>query len=907
MDGGINGVTCIKGEIHSIMTLMRLNTRWSQVSKTARDTSYGDEDSLVQSFRKLNEYLEGYYDLRDVDCVMYIMPFHNVIVSEKASGPLTSFALTSLSKFALYGFLSDQYPRVQEGITLIANCISRCIFEETDWESDELILMKLLELSTLCYRCNASRLLTIASAWDMYNTCISIHNHYRASKILKSEAENALVHLTLSAFGRVVIPNVRQRSSKNNLALTNISHAANEELKTLKGRAWESIRDNYNLSSPVGVTLLLVKIMSALSDMADLQKQSVETVKFSLVLINVALENGGPSLGSVQPLVSVLSNEVCRNLLRASQSDDLAIISLALRVVFNLFMSIKNYMKVQLEVFLISVHLRLINIASPAHTGNTPVSSSTAALAAIAAAKEELALESLLEFCREPSLMNDIYVNYDCDMQCTNLFDSIITALCVRALPPSLLSETSLGGAGDKSKLSANGPALSPKQESRKCQSVEAPSPSQFLSTSSLFGLDPTPSSTHATNATASNQPVRLNIVNRLALDGVLAVLRSMASQCNGSGTTSSSGQHPTAQDNNAFVPISSTTDPFHASVDSVFHVSEELNEHGEAIDQQVDKWCESGSTSPTADLQSHEDLDLHMYGNGYNRTVPPTSLHRHITGNSISSDGGSFRAGSATGFNPVDGENEVTAAVLQSRARHAELLRQRKMKKQKYKLAAEKFNKKPLKSDWVRFAMDLGILEPTPVAISAAADPTHHAKHKSPSNNNTDLKLVITEPLTGIDAAAIARFFRRTPGLGKTEIGEYISKGPPEQYPFNALVLKEYVKTFDFSGISHLANSVSCHFSSFSSFLFSFRPLSGENSSFDAALRMFLGEFKLPGEAQCIDRIMEAFAGHLFEYLGVGRPFANADAAYILAFSTILLNTDLHNPGIPQSKKMTK
>lgn len=51
----------------------------------------------------------------------------------------------------------------------------------------------------------------------------------------------------------------------------------------------------------------------------------------------------------------------------------------------------------------------------------------------------------------------------------------------------------------------------------------------------------------------------------------------------------------------------------------------------------------------------------------------------------------------------------------------------------------------------------------------------------------------------------------------------------------------------------------------------------------------------------------MEAFAGRLFEYLGPGRPFASADAAFILAFSTIMLNTDLHNPQIPQSKKMTK
>eukprot|EP01034_Spumella_vulgaris_P022368 gene22368-28490_t len=129
-------------------------------------------------------------------------------------------------------------------------------------------------------------------------------------------------------------------------------------------------------------------------------------------------------------------------------------------------------------------------------------------------------------------------------------------------------------------------------------------------------------------------------------------------------------------------------------------------------------------------------------------------------------------------------------------------------------------------------------------------------------------------------DARSVAEFLRYTPGLGKTQIGEYISKGPHDLYPFHKEVLHEYVKLFDFSGA---------------------------NSSFDKALRMFLGHFRLPGEAQCIDRIMEAFAGHLFTHLGVGKPFASADAAFILAFSTILLNTDLHNPGIPLNKKMTK
>jgi hypothetical protein len=85
---------------------------------------------------------------------------------------------------------------------MISNAITRCIFEETDWESDEVVLMKLLELSTMTFRCDASSHLTVRSAWDIYFTCISIHNQYRASKILKSEAATTLRHLTLAIFAR---------------------------------------------------------------------------------------------------------------------------------------------------------------------------------------------------------------------------------------------------------------------------------------------------------------------------------------------------------------------------------------------------------------------------------------------------------------------------------------------------------------------------------------------------------------------------------------------------------------------------------------------------------------------------------------------------------------------------------
>ena len=74
----------------------------------------------------------------------------------------------------------------------------------------------------------------------------------------------------------------------------------------------------------------------------------------------------------------------------------------------------------------------------------------------------------------------------------------------------------------------------------------------------------------------------------------------------------------------------------------------------------------------------------------------------------------------------------------------------------------------------------------------------------------------------------------------------------------------------------------------------------------FDQALRKFLSFFRLPGEAQKIDRMMMAFAQRYHAH-NSDSVFASGDAAYVLAFSTIMLNTDAHNPAIRKQNKMTK
>uniref|UniRef100_A0A915EG01 Uncharacterized protein n=1 Tax=Ditylenchus dipsaci TaxID=166011 RepID=A0A915EG01_9BILA len=69
-------------------------------------------------------------------------------------------------------------------------------------------------------------------------------------------------------------------------------------------------------------------------------------------------------------------------------------------------------------------------------------------------------------------------------------------------------------------------------------------------------------------------------------------------------------------------------------------------------------------------------------------------------------------------------------------------------------------------------------------------------------------------------------------------------------------------------------------------------------------ALRTFLWHFRLPGEAQKIDRIMEQFAKHYCQH-NPGT-FDHQDTCYTLCYATIMLNTSLYNPSVSSKERMS-
>jgi len=139
------------------------------------------------------------------------------------------------------------------------------------------------------------------------------------------------------------------------------------------------------------------------------------------------------------------------------------------------------------------------------------------------------------------------------------------------------------------------------------------------------------------------------------------------------------------------------------------------------------------------------------------------------------------------------------------------------------------------------------------------------------------------------LDAEELARFFlTHKEVLDKTQMGEIFGREPEASFVkekgvdpekggvgFYIRVLHHYVDALDFAGIK-----------------------------FDDAIRLFLSGFRLPGESQKVDRIMEKFAERYT--LQNEDIFPSADTAFILSFAVIMLQTDLHNPNIKPEKKLT-
>ena len=125
---------------------------------------------------------------------------------------------------------------------------------------------------------------------------------------------------------------------------------------------------------------------------------------------------------------------------------------------------------------------------------------------------------------------------------------------------------------------------------------------------------------------------------------------------------------------------------------------------------------------------------------------------------------------------------------------------------------------------------------------------------------------------LLGSSIEEVAKWLIEDERLDKTQVGDFLGDNDEQ----NKATMCAYIDLKDFSEMDIVA-----------------------------ALRFFLEGFRLPGEAQKIDRLMEKFASRYCECNPNNTLFTSADTVYVLAFSVIMLTTDLHSPQV--KNKMSK
>ncbi|XP_030070228.1 IQ motif and SEC7 domain-containing protein 3 [Microcaecilia unicolor] len=140
--------------------------------------------------------------------------------------------------------------------------------------------------------------------------------------------------------------------------------------------------------------------------------------------------------------------------------------------------------------------------------------------------------------------------------------------------------------------------------------------------------------------------------------------------------------------------------------------------------------------------------------------------------------------------------------------------------------------------------------------------------------NPDKGIQFLVSQGFIPDTPIGVAHFLLQRKGLSRQMIGEFLGNSKKQ---FNRDVLDCVVDEMDFS-----------------------------NMELDEALRKFQAHIRVQGEAQKVERLIEAFSQrYCMCNPEVVQQFHNPDTIFILAFAVILLNTDMYSPNIKPDRKM--
>ncbi|KAF9199600.1 GDP/GTP exchange factor for ARF [Haplosporangium sp. Z 27] len=528
----------IHAEIISVTSAMRRNSRWSGMSVSGltmgslgmnmglrgrdnqKDANYRSQESpLMVGFNDLRSRLATTTAAEDMDAVALLDPFLEVVQSGDTNGPITGAALSSIEKFLLYKIINKDSPNVAHAMQRLAVAATHCKFVASDSVSDEIVLLKILQVLRIALTSGPGEYLSDESVCSMIETGLSMCCQLQLSEMLRKSAEHTMTVITKAMFEKlrdIPVPedvknnettevdenetilvqtaNMQDGAEHVNLTINhNPATVETEAEATLSDKAKElakdtdklkeAEKDDSTLNNDQGLveTLLvtappksyglpsireLLRVLISLLNPHD-QQHTDRMRLMALSILDVALEVGGRSITKFQTLMSLVADDMCKYLFQLARTDNIPILTLALRVISTVFDTMSSHLKLQQELFLSFLLDRLSPPTfalkplppnpdfgePPRPTVSTPDSNSSRAGSPSPSVKSskgdksettvahgevrELLLECLGQFARAPTFMVDLWVNYDCGLDCGDLFQDMIKFLTRNSFPDS--------------------------------------------------------------------------------------------------------------------------------------------------------------------------------------------------------------------------------------------------------------------------------------------------------------------------------------------------------------------------------------------------------------------------------------------------------------------------------------
>ncbi|VDI44231.1 golgi-specific brefeldin A-resistance guanine nucleotide exchange factor 1 [Mytilus galloprovincialis] len=170
----------------------------------------------------------------------------------------------------------------------------------------------------------------------------------------------------------------------------------------------------------------LFRFLISLTNPLDRHNTDV-MIHMGLSLLAVAFESGADHIGQYESLLFLVKDEMCRHLFLLLQSERLSLFSASIRVCFLVFESIRSHLKFQLEMYLTKLSDIIIS-ESPRVMYET----------------REIALDAIVQLFKIPGMVTELFINYDCDLYCSNLFEDTTKLLSKNAFPVQGLFSTHL-------------------------------------------------------------------------------------------------------------------------------------------------------------------------------------------------------------------------------------------------------------------------------------------------------------------------------------------------------------------------------------------------------------------------------------------------------------------------------